>query len=77
MMLDDEELNMLATLRINCEFMKFMQEHFGIMSLDDLKKLDNDAERDIKHLSEQQIKNTAVTEDINNAADKETNLCSN
>ena len=70
-MLDDKELNTLATLRMNCEFMKFMQEHFGQMSLDDLKKLVNNMEGDFKNLSEQQINNTVVTEDINDAADEE------
>ena len=71
MMLGDEKLNMLATLQMNCEFMKFMWKCFGQMFLDDLKKLVNNMEGDIKNLSEQQINNTVVTEDINNAADEE------
>ena len=67
MMLDDKELNMLATLRMNHEFMKLMQEHFDQMSLDNLKKLVDNMEGDIKNLSEQQFNNMMATEDINNA----------
>ena len=37
-MLGDEELNMMATLRMNRDFMKFMRNKFGNISLNDLKK---------------------------------------
>ena len=42
-MLGDEEFNMMATLRMNRDFMKFMRNKFGNISLNDLKKITNNS----------------------------------
>ena len=42
-MLGDEELNMMATLRMNRDFMKFMRNKFGNISINDLKKIANNS----------------------------------
>ena len=42
-MLGDEKLNMMATLRMNRDFIKFMRNKFGNISINDLKKIANNS----------------------------------